>query len=177
MILVLSGPVHAGKTSLIKTVIKELPSVNIKPDGFYSNSKFENNELVGYDLFDLKREKSFPFIVKSGEKNWQKSGQFFFIPEALKKAKEIISRGKDADVLVVDEIGPLELTGQGIWPSLKKVFFPPSTKFLLVVRENIIKNFKKLLGDNQMEIFYIGKTDTAGNLCKKILSNLKSESL
>ena len=177
MIFLLSGPIHSGKTSLIKVIIKELQSVNIKLDGFISNPIFKNKEIIGYDLFDLKKEKPLPFIVKFGENSWQKIGSFFFIPEGLKEANKIILRGKDADILIIDEIGPLELSGQGVWPSLKKVISPPVTRLLLVVRENIIENFRKLLGNGRMKIFNIENKEVAGHIIEDIITNLKSRDI
>ncbi|MCK4431759.1 MAG: hypothetical protein KAW19_10725, partial [Candidatus Aminicenantes bacterium] len=97
MIYILTGPVHSGKTSLLKKVFHELKKKEVKIDGFLSEVVWENQEAVGYNLFDLREEKAVPFIRRRGEENWQKIGPYFFLPEGLAQAQEIIFRGKDAD--------------------------------------------------------------------------------
>lgn len=155
MIFILTGPVHSGKTTLLNRVVYELKKQGVKIDGFLSKAVEEKEETLGYDLFDLKKESSIPYIRRKGEKEWQKIGSFFFIPQGLNKAEEIILRGKDADVLIVDEVGPLELAGKGLWPALKNILFQPKAHYLLVVRTDILKDFLKMLGKNKVKVFDI----------------------
>lgn len=155
MIFILTGPVHSGKTTLLKKVVWELKGQKYRIEGFLSEAVLKKEETVGYDLFDLKEEKSIPFIRKIGEKEWQKIGSYFFIPQGLAEAEKIILRGKEADILVVDEVGPLELSGKGFWPALKQVVFQPLTSFLFVMRINVLEGFLEMLGEGEVKIFNI----------------------
>ena len=139
----------------MKKVVRELRGQKYRLDGFLSEAVWKNGETVGYDLFDLKEEKSIPFIRKTGEKEWQKIGLYFFIPQSLAEAEKIILRGKEADILIVDEVGPLELSGKGFWPALKQVVFHPLTSFLFVMRINILEDFLAMLGKSEVKIFDI----------------------
>jgi nucleoside-triphosphatase THEP1 len=56
---------------------------------------------------------------------------------------------------VVDEVGPLELEGKGLWPALKKVIDLPSPDYVLVVRETILENWLGTLGETPVNIFDI----------------------
>ena len=143
------------KTTLLKNVVRELRGQKYRLEGFLSEAVRRKKETVGYDLFDLKEEKSIPFIRKTGEKDWQKIGSYFFIPQSLEEAEKIILRGKEADILVVDEVGPLELSGKGFWPALKRVVFQPLNSYLLVIRKNIIEDFLAMLGKSEVKIFDI----------------------
>ncbi len=155
MIFILTGPVHCGKTTLLKKAVYELKEQKIKIDGFLSEAIWKKQETVGYDLFDLKHERSIPFIRRIGEKEWQRIGSYFFIPQSLAEAEKIILRDKDADIVVVDEVGPLELSGKGLWPALKQVIFQPLKKYLLVVRIDILEDFLEMLGNSKVRIFDI----------------------
>lgn len=153
MIYILTGPVHSGKTTFLKEVVCELKETSLTVGGFLSESIVENQENTGYDLLDLREDKSFPYIRRTGEAYWQKIGPFYFIPESLAKAREIILRDCDTDILVIDEIGPLELSGKGLWPVLKKVLFQHSVKLLLIVRANLLDKFLKMLESAEVIIF------------------------
>ncbi len=140
---------------MLKKLVRELKGQKYRIDGFLSEVASEKEETVGYDLFDLKEERSIPLIRRKGEKEWQKIGSYFFIPQSLAEAEKIILRGKEADILVVDEVGPLELSGKGFWPALKQVIFQPLAICLLVIRKNIIKDFLAILGKVEIKIFNI----------------------
>jgi len=153
MIYILTGPVHCGKTTSLKEVVRGLKGTSLTVGGFLTESIVENQENVGYDLLDLRENKSLPYIRRTGEDDWQKIGPFYFIPESLAKAREIILRDCNTDVLVIDEIGPLELSGKGLWPALKKVLFQHSVKLLLVVRANILDKFLKMMDNTEVLLF------------------------
>lgn len=168
MIFILTGPVHSGKTTLLKKVACELKERSFEIDGFFSEAVWKNEERIGYDLFDLKKERAIPFIRKIGEKEWQRIGSFFFIPQSLAEAKKIILRCKDADTVVLDEVGPIELAGKGLWPALEKVIFNPLTRYLLVVRVNILEDFLKLLGKSEVKIFDIKNKEIFPQIVEEI---------
>jgi nucleoside-triphosphatase THEP1 len=168
MIFILTGPVHSGKTTLLKNVVEELKRQKYRIDGFLSEPIWKSEEIVGYDLFDLKEERSIPLMRRTGEKKWQKIGSYFFIPQGLAKAEKIILREKDVDILVVDEVGPLELSGKGFWPALEQVIFNPSNIYLLVVRINILEDFLPTLGKREVKIFDIKNKESFSRLIEEI---------
>jgi nucleoside-triphosphatase THEP1 len=160
MIYLLTGPIHYGKTGLLKKLYSEIKQSGVKFGGFLSESVWEKNRVAGYDLFDLKAGQSVPFIRREGEKSWEKSGPFFFIPETLALAKKIILRGRDSEFCIVDEVGPLELEGRGLWPALEQVLFQAFPPFLLVVRDSILDKFLKTkLRGEDIKIFDVKDKD------------------
>jgi len=175
MIFILTGPVHSGKTTLLKNVIRELREQKYKTGGFLSEPILKNEETVGYDLFDLRKERSFPLIRRTGEKKWQKVGSYFFIPQGLARAEKIILREKDVDILVVDEVGPLELSGKGFWPALKQVIFSPLNIYLLIIRINILEDFLKTLEECEVKIFDIKNKDILSRLIEDIKIEKKGQ--
>jgi nucleoside-triphosphatase THEP1 len=155
MIYLLTGPVHSGKTTFLRQVIRSLKEKGTDIGGFLSVSVWNGDERLGYDLYDLREEKLIPFIRAAGERTWQKSGPYSFIPDGLERAKSILLRTQNADLLVVDEVGPLEVSGEGLWPVLKDVVSDCRTNCLLVVRESILGDFLKILGGFDVKVFYV----------------------
>jgi len=172
MICLLTGSVHSGKTSFLKKTVYRLVENNIPVEGFLSVAVLGNHMTIGYDLYDLKKEKTIPFIRMNGKTGWQRVGAFFFIPQSLEKAKEIILKSKSTNILVVDEIGPLELSGEGLWPALKKIISDPSRLILFVVRDNCLDRVLSLLGRGEIRIFDVKKK----GVMDEILRALETES-
>ncbi len=140
---------------MLQRVTAQLKSQNITVYGFLSLSIKENNEFIGYDLYDLKRDAQSPFIRKEGEKHWQRIGAYFFIPETLDRAQNIILHAGEADICIIDEVGPLELEGKGLWPALKKVIDLPFPDYVFVVRDSILENWLRTMGQSRLKIFEV----------------------
>jgi nucleoside-triphosphatase THEP1 len=169
MIFILTGPVHSGKTTLLKRVVQEFKRKKLVIDGFLSEAVIKDQERTGYDLFDLKKEKSIPLIRRAGKEGWQRVGSYFFIPTGLEEAQVIISRSKDADICVVDEVGPLELSGKGFWPALKPILLPPLTTFLIAVRKSILEEFLSILDEADTKVFDLRDKDVYSRLIEELI--------
>jgi nucleoside-triphosphatase THEP1 len=172
MIFMLTGPLHSGKTALLKESVQKFKDQKIRADGFLSLAVFEDQERIGYDLFDLKKEESIPILRKIGEESWLKIGPYFFVPSGLEEAQKVISRCRAAEICVVDEVGPLELTGKGFWPALKQVLFPPVTTFLISVRESILDEFLSTLGKIETRVFDVRDKDILSRMTEEIITSI-----
>jgi nucleoside-triphosphatase THEP1 len=175
MIFILTGPVHSGKTTLLEYVVRELKRQKYRIGGFLSDPIWEGEQTVGYDLFDLREERSIPFIRSAGEEKWQKIGSYFFIPQGMTQAEKIILGEKDVDLLVVDEVGPLELTGEGFWPALKQVISDPIKSFLFVARKSILEDFLLMLGKREVKIFDVKNKEAVQQMIEAITIEKKGQ--
>ena len=166
MIYILTGPVASGKMTFLQDFIRECKKypetgarsensaeVPVYLDGYLSLRVLEGKDTAGYDLWDLKYAKSWPFLRKKGQEVWQRVGAYYVVPEGLAHAEEIIRRSHDSGLLVVDEIGHLELEGRGVWPVLKQVLFDGKRRFLVVIRKNLVKDFLEVFIPAQVTIF------------------------
>ncbi len=174
MIFILTGPVHSGKTTLLEKAVRRLKKDKVKIDGFLCKALRKEQEVIGYDLFDLRKRGAIPLLRRTGEREWQRVGSYFFLPSGLDEAERIILRSKDAELSVVDEIGPLELSGKGFWPALKQVLFPPETAFLVVVREKILEDFLVALKRSQTRIFDVRDEEALSRLIEEIRGAVQS---
>ncbi len=172
MIFILTGPVHSGKTSLLKKAVVEWKEGKIKVDGFLSLAVREKGKMSGYDLFDLKNETSLPLLRRKGNTDWQRTGSYFFLPSGLARAERIILRSREAELGVMDEIGPLELAGKGFWPALLQVIFRPGARILLVIREAILNDFRLAFGQSEIKVFDVTGQGVLAQLVETVQKNV-----
>jgi nucleoside-triphosphatase THEP1 len=168
MILILTGSVQAGKTSFLKNLLPVLRARRLHVSGYLSLSVLKQSRTSGYDLFDIKTAKSRPFLRRKGRAGWQRVGPYFFLPSGLRAAEGLILGCPAGEWLVVDEVGPQELSGRGVWPALSAVLSRPEIDCLLVVRKPILHQLRRLLGKRPIEVFDL----TAENLLPNILERL-----
>jgi len=172
VINILTGPIHSGKTTLLKNTIPVLREKNFRVDGYLSDAIWKNEKSIGYDLIDLKDHRYHPFIRKQGQQDWQRIGPFFFLPETLDIAKKIIHRSKKADLCIVDEVGPLELTGKGVWPALEDILMFSNPHLLLIVRDSILKKFIGNIQRDDFVVYDIEQNKTPARLAKSLSQDI-----
>jgi nucleoside-triphosphatase THEP1 len=156
---ILTGQVQSGKTRLLQKITLELKQKGIVVGGYLSLSVYEKGQLIGYDLYDLKKETKHSFLRKQGQGNWEKIGPYSFLPGTLKQAKNTILQTDKIDICFLDEVGPYELEGKGLWPALAVILGHPTPGLFLTVRENILDAFLERLGKNVDKIFDVTDED------------------
>jgi len=134
MLLVLTGPVHAGKTTFLTRVLPGWRALGLACDGFLSPAAPGG----GYDLLEIDSGRRRPYLRRDGEAGAERVGPYAFVPETLERARTILRRARPGGLLVVDEVGPLELEGGGLWPALGGALAVRTGHSLLVVREAIL---------------------------------------
>lgn len=111
-LIIISGPVDSGKTEFLKKLAGEL-SGQQPVRGFVAPKFFLKQDFKGYDFLELENGFKCPFIQTEERSGWMKFGRFYFNPVAFELGNRIISAPARGGVLIVDEVGPLELAGEG----------------------------------------------------------------
>jgi nucleoside-triphosphatase THEP1 len=173
VIHILTGPVHSGKTTFLNNIIPLLRGKNLKIDGYLSKALWENEEFIGYDLVDLRDHENYPFIRKEGSEKWERIGSFFFRPKTLDIAKKIIHRCGQADLFIIDEVGPLELNDKGIWPALMDVLTIPEQHLLLVVRDSILEDLIEKMQREDYMVYDIKKNKLPDRMEESLMKGLE----
>ncbi|MEN6561285.1 MAG: nucleoside-triphosphatase [Acidobacteriota bacterium] len=144
MILVLTGPVHGGKTTLLAGCLASWRARGLACDGFLSPAA-AGGAGTGYDLLEIGTGRRRPYLRRDVEAGAERVGPYIFVPEALERARAILRDARPQGLLVVDEAGPLELAGGGLWAALRGALAVRSGSSLLVIREDILDDFAALL--------------------------------
>ncbi|MGM0620525.1 MAG: nucleoside-triphosphatase [Bacteroidota bacterium] len=150
-VFIIKGKIDGGKTTFVKHLIDRLKQKNIRIGGIYSEKIFENDKKVGYDLVNIKNKESKIFLRKNNNST-EKIGDFSIFHEAIREGNEILKPENNSDehIVIIDEVGLLELNGNGWATRLNELTKHMNHHLLIAVRdefaERIIRkwNFKNL---------------------------------
>jgi len=133
MIYILSAPVQTGKT----TSLIEWSSG--KKDVWGILTPVVDGKRV---FMDVHSREQFSMEAVEGEETLD-VGRFQFSKKNFSNAVDIIRESIDKDGwLIVDEIGPLELRGQGFHDIVKELLASRNQRIILVVREGLAQQVK-----------------------------------
>lgn len=127
-ILVLTGAPGIGKTTAVIHVARALKDRGLNVGGIISRELRTNNIRIGFEFVDLVTNDTNVLAFITG--NGPKVGKYFVNLEGCRFAAERLRDAvKSCDVIICDEIGPMEL---------KSIEFVDSVKNLLEVNKKLI---------------------------------------
>jgi len=127
-IIVLTGAPGVGKTTAVIRVARELKERGVKVGGIVSRELRTNNMRVGFEFIDLTtNDRS---VLASITGNGPRLGKYFVNVAGCRFAAERLTNAiRNSEVIVCDEIGPMEL---------KSTEFVDSVRNLLYVDKKVI---------------------------------------
>ena len=146
---IFSGPIHSGKTSAVLNWLDTQSGVfGVLSPTVDGKKVFMNIETK--EIFNMEALPDEPDILSIGKFNFSKG--------SFDKAIEIIKRGFNKNGwLVIDEIGPLELKGEGFCSVLKEILSDTSStqNIMLLVREGMVEMVTDFFGIENFLLVYI----------------------
>jgi len=139
-----TGDRGAGKTIFCRAVVEAARALPGPPDvaGVLSPRRYEAGVQVGIEAEDLRtgRRRLLARIREPGEVPLSEVTRLWsFDPEALVWGNEVLASAVPCDLLVVDELGPLEFEQGRGWPAgLAAVDSGSFTGALVVVRSGLL---------------------------------------
>jgi nucleoside-triphosphatase THEP1 len=144
-IFILTGDKGSGKTTLLTELVKEFQIRELRVDGIISPVVYNESTRFGFDVVNIQNQNRTPLCRVSSEEKCIKVGDFEFFEEGIRFGNDTLdlknlSRCK---LVIIDEVGPLELEGNGWAVSLDRIIDNLSCPLLLVVRENLFEKVKE----------------------------------
>ncbi len=107
MKIAVTGRPGIGKTTLCLKVYDALKD-KLEIEGFVTREVREKGVRIGFKLIDLKSGEE-AWLAKVGYKSPFKVGKYGVILESIDRFAERIEGYSNADLIILDEIGPMEL--------------------------------------------------------------------
>lgn len=106
--IILTGPPGVGKTTIVMDVAQKLKERGIKVGGVISREVRTNNVRTGFEFIDL--DTNDRGVLASVTENGPRVGKYFVNLIGCRFAAERLKNSLiNSDVIVCDEIGPMEL--------------------------------------------------------------------
>jgi len=158
-VVIITGDVHEGKTSFAKEVISRLSANNIRIGGFLSQGINENGKRVGFNLYDIESGTEIELCSDKNDNKLINFGRYYFSNEALERGLKLLKTDNLAgkQLIVIDEIGPLELKGLGWSSAIETLCQNSSLPQLWVVRKNILKKIIRRWNIGNIYVFDIAR--------------------
>ncbi len=138
-IVLLTGERKIGKTNLCQRVVEEAQQRGFSCTGVLSPALFDGKEKVGISLVDVASGEERPLASADDVSHGVRWGRYSFVPSSLAWAGDLLAKATPCDLLVVDELGPLELElGQGLVRALDVLVQGGFSLALVVVRPALL---------------------------------------
>lgn len=154
------GEVNAGKTSFVRKIIAAAKKRQLKCYGFLSEAVYRNGQKESYMLRGLHGKNSIKLCSLSRFNGSIPFKKFYFNPEAICAGNAILEKDYPAgSILVIDEAGPLELSGNGWSIGIRHAIKNHQGNILLVCRSKLVLEISTCFDIPYKSIYNIQKTN------------------
>jgi nucleoside-triphosphatase THEP1 len=174
-IVTITGDVHQGKTTFAQKIVADLHAQNIRIAGFFSVGINENGIRTGFNLVDIESSRQIELCSDKKNEKRLKFGRYYFNSDAISLGNEIldIDNLSDKQLIVIDEVGHLELNGQGWSNAIENITRNSTVPQLWIVRKSLVQKCSKRWNIGNAYIFDITESSIqeAESKLSEIISN------
>ncbi len=171
MRIIVSGEIGVGKTTVCEKAIGIAREAGYRCSGILTPKVIKDGIVRGIDVVDIQNGERETLAAVDSVYKGPHVGKYFFNPEGIRFGIRAIEKGIASDLLVVDEIGPLELAGEGFFKALEVVRAGIVRNSVLVIRKHLLTAFLPRLGAPP-SIFEV-TIENRKELPQKIISSLE----
>lgn len=154
--LLVIGEPGSGKTTWCQGYVERRRNAGASVGGILSAAIDRRGKRVGFNAIDLLTGQEIPFARKRVSGHLQQGeivGHYTISKEGISFARGAIERAvrSRCDLVVIDEVGPLELSGRGLMPAVG-LALASSADVLIVVRSSLKAALEKRFPDYQFVV-------------------------
>jgi nucleoside-triphosphatase THEP1 len=134
---IIAGAPGEEKTTTAGKVAGILKEHGISVAGILSERIIENDITTGYDVINISNGERTPFLRIDGADNNERIGRFVICREGLNKGRKALDSATASDntIIIVDEVGRLELEGGGWAGNFSAILNTPGKHIIITVRD------------------------------------------
>jgi nucleoside-triphosphatase THEP1 len=158
-VIIITGEREEGKTMFVKKISEDLKELDFNLGGFLSVGIHNLGERTGFNIMDVQTSKQTELCTSVQNEKWVRYGRFYFNPEGISEGNKIldVENVSEKDLVIIDEVGPLELKGEGWSRSISNLVNSASVPQLWVVRQSLVNNVIKKWVKGEAFIFNISE--------------------
>jgi nucleoside-triphosphatase THEP1/energy-coupling factor transporter transmembrane protein EcfT len=157
LLVVVTGRPGAGKTPTIRGAAVALRERGVPVAGFVQIPVWDEGGKGGYLVRDVASGAERTLAVKVGEDRGDHGTPFRFEPAGFAFARAALERARAGSVLILDELGPVELRGDGHMPAVRRALARPGLAAVVAtVRPALIPSFLSQLAIPSAAIVDVG---------------------
>jgi nucleoside-triphosphatase THEP1 len=145
-VYIIAGDQREGKTTFLKEVTIKLTTRGTPVEGIMAEGLDKDGERTGFQLVNISNDKSIVLCSVHPKPDWEKTGKYYFNPEGLEFGRKVLNQISADSIVIIDEIGPLEMKGGGWSAPVQKILENYDNTMIWVVRrsltEQIIHKFE-----------------------------------
>jgi nucleoside-triphosphatase THEP1 len=146
LLILWTGPKHSGKTTAALHLVEAARADGWTVAGCLAPSRYETDRLVGFDIVHLGNGRRTTLARRRTVRGREAGFQFTTDGWALGGEALRAAATQDADLIIVDEYGPLELASQGWRAATDRLMTTMEAALLLVVRKELVEKVRQLYG-------------------------------
>jgi len=153
-----TGNIEVGKTTVVQQVVALARAQGYVCAGIWSPARVVGRQKVGIEAVDLRSGERRLLAQMAAKQASEQMGRYTFDPAVLAWANQVLAAAILArpDLLVVDEVGPLELEwGSGLSPVLEPLAAGRVSRALVVVRAWLLDALRTRLRGISTAIFTV----------------------
>jgi len=132
-VIVVTGPSNGGKTLTVIALVEELRAKDVRVAGFVQPGEMAEDRKVGFRLRDVATGEETALATQGERSKGDFGTRFQFSDEGFQLGREALSRTAQDSVVIIDELGPVELRGQGHMPAVRRALAVPDLLGAVVV--------------------------------------------
>jgi len=160
------GPKRSGKTTSAADLARFARRRGLRVAGVLQPAVYAQGELLGYDVVDLATDRRTALARRDGA-GPTRTGRFAFRPEGLGLGRAALAQPavRGADLVLVDEFGPLEVAGGG-WRQAVETLTRSgeSPVVVLVVRDDLVVEVRRMFSDRSLGVVPAAQPDAAARV-------------
>ena len=147
-LVIITGDVNSGKTTMVNTVCSRLDIEGYTIGGIAQTVPVPSVEKNDYLVGDLSTGIVKLLMTTKENPSWKRFGRFWIDEQVFDWANDCSRQGiRTRDVVVFDEIGPVELEGGGLTPSFRNGLLSNRLPLLIVViRKHLLFRMTEYFG-------------------------------